>query len=108
MCVLASIRTADAVSFMTGAQLNEVCASEEAPKQSFCNGFVAGMVEAHDLYLRWYGMRAAWCVPGGVTTSDLRAVVTRHLEAHPTEFDLEAGALVADALTATYPCSPAP
>jgi hypothetical protein len=97
-----------AVSFQTGAELAAECASDKVTEQSFCNGFLAGMAEAHDLYRNWYGMKPAWCMPPGVTTSDMRKSLTAYGTRHQAELTQPAGAIAANAFTETYPCAPAP
>lgn len=96
----------EAVSFATGKELLKNCSSKLPTDLSFCNGMLAGMAEAHDLYTRWYGMQTAWCTPAGVTTSQLREIVTAYLREHQAELYLEAGALVANAYVEAFPCSP--
>ena len=99
---------AGAVSFQTGTELVAECGSDKVTEQSFCNGFLAGMAEAHDLYRNWYGMKPAWCMPAGVTTADLRKSVTGYGTRHQAELTQPAGAIAANAFTETYPCAPAP
>ncbi|MBI4694865.1 MAG: hypothetical protein HY749_12665 [Gammaproteobacteria bacterium] len=99
---------AGAVSFQTGTELVAECASDKVTEQSFCNGFLAGMAEAHDLYRNWYGMKPAWCMPPGVTTADMRKSITAYGTRHQAELIQPAGAIAATAFTETYPCAPAP
>jgi hypothetical protein len=107
VCALAAAE-AGAVSFQSGTELVAECGSEKVTAQSFCNGFLAGMAEAHDLYRNWYGMKPAWCMPAGVATADLRQRVIAYGSAHQSELTQPAGALAANAFAASYPCTTVP
>jgi hypothetical protein len=85
----------DAVhGFFDGNDLLRWCTSKDA----LCTGYVAGVSDE----LSRNGPTV--CRPEHVTVEQLRELVTRYLERHPEERQLQASSLVVGAMRDAWPC----
>lgn len=59
-------------------------------------GYVTGVSDTLDGYV--------FCVPNGTTVKQLVAITSKYLSEHPSEWNLEASALVTSALVPVFTC----
>lgn len=93
-------------SFVTGDKLLENCREVETRSEAFntgvCAGYVTAVADAMALPVVG-GLRA--CIPIGVTTRQIVAVVTKYLRDHPEELHYSANSTATLALRMAFPCS---
>jgi hypothetical protein len=65
----------------------------EALKEGLCAGFIEGLT-----YI------GTFCVPSGVTSGQVVAVVVKYIEARPERMHEQFGKLAIEALRAAWPC----
>ncbi len=71
---------------------------------SICAGYLMGVADLQEQYVRQFDWAPAFCLRAGVTTRQLRDVVVAYLEAHPANRDALASGLVTIALYQKFPC----
>lgn len=70
-----------------------------------CLGFISGVADLNTMDLDILKTHHAWCVPDGVTTTQLAKVVVKYGNDHPEELHFPAVVVVAGALVGAFPCS---
>jgi hypothetical protein len=91
--------------FDTGNRLFEDCSAENYFNRGYCGGYVTGIVDMLEaLSARGVIPKNTLCIPEGVTKGQLADVVKKYLGEHPERRHLDAGGLVPEALTASFPC----
>ena len=106
MIVFGSLESgAMAAVFENGNELYRHCNNEQAESAEqkdtsvgLCLGYILG---AYDAGRKNYAI----CIPSGVTTGELKDVVTDWLLNHPEKRDLPAAGLVLNALLEKFPCA---
>jgi hypothetical protein len=90
--------------FISGNDLWEFCdpAKGEAGKAG-CSGFILGVVDGQGAFTSEDAAKY-FCIPEGVQGSQLRAIVTTHLQTKPATRHQPAAFLITEALMAAYPC----
>ena len=105
--VFALVMTASMVvqgAWLTGGQLLEDCESENYFEKGSCTGYIEGVDDSAVTLAHWEGLAEPICIPGGVTSGQLRLVVMKHLNKHPEELHMTASSLVLKALFEAFPC----
>jgi hypothetical protein len=91
--------------FFDGKNLLLMCTSQEASfAYGGCVGFVAGVSDTLKASENRRGMQERICVPGDVTTVQLKDQVVKYLNLVPQFHDYVATFLVEMALRSAYPC----
>ena len=62
------------------------------------------IADSDDAAPSWRLAQKMFCIPRGVTASELRSALIHHVSEHPEEEDLNAAILVGNAFIETYPC----
>ena len=121
--ILAAVATASASAaaaqpmpldgyFVTAGKLLESCTAAGPNHASWCEGFIAGVLETHTTDALYGGARPAFCATvKGRTLADYRAVVVATISKAPAAHDRAAASVVMAALRQAYPCpetAPAP
>jgi len=98
-------------SFYTGNALLELCeayldggTSANIAKGNTCASYVAGIDDAHSLFVDWLDMEQSWCAPKNVNMSQLVRVVTKHLQENPQKLHKSGNSLIGNALIIAFPC----
>jgi hypothetical protein len=87
-----------AASFATGNKLLKDCQSTDVVEQTYCFGYIAGIVDALD------DQRRA-CLPNkGVTIGQVSDIVVQWLQANPKDRHYAAAGLIAAAIAKAFPC----
>jgi hypothetical protein len=76
--------------------------NEESFGQGVCRGYVMGLYDAmlHGASIEGWSP----CIPAGVTVGQVVDAARQFLTSHPERRDMEAAALVAEALAKAFPC----
>jgi len=99
--VAASSTSAFAVqSFQTGNALLRDCTAKNSINQSFCLGYIEGVVDALETLRSVNG--AAPCTGNGVEGGQVMDVVVKSLREHPEGRNSAAGALVVAAIAKAF------
>jgi hypothetical protein len=86
--------------FKTGNALLGECKKEGL----FCDGYIAGVADAHRAVSHSFREMTRYCTPEHVTVHELRRVVVRWLQANPGQIHFAASSLVVQALHDAFPC----
>ena len=91
--------------FFDGKNLLLMCTSQDQSfAQGGCLGYVAGVSDVLKATENRRGMNERICVPGEVTTLQLKHQVVKYLNLVPQFHDYAASFLVEMALRSAYPC----
>jgi hypothetical protein len=91
--------------FFDGKNLLLMCTSQEQSfAQGGCVGFIAGVSDTLKASENRRGMKERICVPGDVTTLELKDQVVKYLNLVPQFHEYVASFLVEMALRSAYPC----
>jgi len=90
--------------FRTGNALLNECKKENSPSGLFCDGYIAGVADAHRAVSHSFRGMTRYCSPEHVTVHELRRVVVRWLQANPEQIHFAASSLVVQALHDAFPC----
>jgi hypothetical protein len=91
--------------FFDGKSLLLMCTSQEQSfAQGGCVGFIAGVSDTLKATENRRGMKERICIPGAVTTLQLKDQVVKYLNLVPQFHDYVASFLVEMALRSAYPC----
>ena len=88
---------------MDGNELIEFCNPNDGDAALVCNGFVMGAEEMNSFHPA--GM--LWCVPAGVTSNQMAAVLIKYLGENPEKRHWSSAAITTAAFRAAFPCRPA-
>ena len=78
---------------------------KDAQDVGMCLGFISGVDDLNTMDSDILKTPIhAWCVPGGVTTTQLAKVVVKYGNDHPEELHFPAVAVVVGALVGAFPC----
>ena len=81
------------------------CNSKEPGPASWCDGFIAGVMEAHNTDVLFGGAKPAYCAPENVKNlQDFKAAVTSYIRRTPATHERYAGSVALLALRTSYPC----
>lgn len=90
--------------FYTGNQMLERCNSELVSARDFCTGFVAGSLDAPNIWASWGMFDQVICFPDGTPLGQLRKVFVKHMEENPEKLHLAAASLSNNAFALAFPC----
>jgi len=90
--------------FRTGNALLNECEKENSSFGLFCDGYIAGVADAHSAISHSFRGMTRYCTPEHVTVHQLRLVVVKWLRANPGQLDWAASSLVVQALHDAFPC----
>ena len=85
---------------VNGRVLAGLCQSNQA----LCLGYVVGAVDALVAAEATWKVPVNFCLPASITNQQIADVTTHMLRVRPQLMDANGAAVVAVALTATYPC----
>ncbi len=91
-------------NFLDGNELRARCESKRADQVNTCLGFLTGVSDAEAAAPSWKRQKSLFCVPRGVSSSQLRRIVMDYFTAHPEEEDLNAAIVVGNAFLEQFPC----
>jgi hypothetical protein len=91
-------------NFLDGYELRARCESRRIDFINTCLGYLTGIADSDDAAPSWRLAQKMFCIPRGVTASELRSALIHHVSEHPEEEDLNAAILVGNAFIETYPC----
>ena len=107
-------QSASARDFYSGNKMLEFCragltsnsdlTAEDAVYGPTCFGFAAGINDSQSVFVAFGAVHAFWCMPEGVSLSQLARVIVKYMEEHPEELHFAAGDLAAHAFMDTFPC----
>jgi hypothetical protein len=90
------------------SDLNEICASTNNGDKSACQFYILGVTEGTNIAAGVANDKAHFCIPEGVSSTDMVAIVkramTKDLAAFPQDKDMPAVSFVAAAMMKAYPC----
>jgi hypothetical protein len=106
---------------MKGEWLEKTCEESALSfAKGLCDGYVAGVADANQVYEEKEGqllpklaadgstegarLELRWCLPKGSTGRQLVKVVKKRLAQHPEELREQAAAVIAQALQEAFPC----
>lgn len=92
-------------AYLTGTDLTRACSSGEKEQQNMCLGYIAGMIDYHNL-MRSLGTSPTvdFCIPNQVTLGAAAARVAQYLVMQPQHDSFIAAPAVTLALYQAYPC----
>ena len=91
-------------SFYSGNELLERCESDSAARRNACVGFLAGIHDITEDYDAWGNMDPSFCIPAGVSQSQLRKVAIKALNEQPENLHLGASSIVHNIFARAFPC----
>jgi len=77
---------------------------ENVTNGNVCFGYVLGMSDMHDAFVKWGDMKPSWCTPEKITGKQLILVVTKHLQEHSERSHFAASTEAGNALIKAFPC----
>jgi hypothetical protein len=90
--------------FRSGEALLQECERKDSASSNRCEGYIAGVADAHRaISIPFPGLRR-YCTPEHVTVHEIRRVVAKWLEANPAQLHSPASSLVVQALHDAFPC----
>jgi hypothetical protein len=89
---------------VTGRMLADLCQSNQA----LCLGYVVGAVDALVAAQATWNVPVNYCIPPTLTNQQIADITIHMLRVRPQLMEANAAAVVAVALTTTYPCKPQP
>jgi Rap1a immunity proteins len=92
-----------AAGFISGEQLLQDCRSFTPDRRSYCIAYIAGVADSMQQHAL-FGWRS--CIVEGARREQLRELVVQRLIEKPQERGLTAASIVAEALSAAFPCPP--
>ena len=93
-------------AYFTSLDLLKMCKSPKDSDMQSCHGYVAGIIDYHQLILSLDTKTAiAFCVPKKVPIRDISLRVMAYLAKHPQHDYFVAAPAIAMALHKEYPCS---
>jgi len=98
----ANIQAGSNVGFMQANKLYSLCTSEDAIAKGVCEGYIMAVNDA--MLAGHLGHIFNVCFPSGVTPTQARLVVAKHMEQIPDKLHYIADGVVAESLVATFPC----
>ena len=102
----APTRSTAKMNFTHGSDIIARCTSDTPQDGSFCFGFVAAVYESVRAYETWLNIRE-FCVPAGVTLSDMRDAVVARIRKNPNDRLGQGASVVILALKEKWPCAAA-
>lgn len=90
--------------FFDGKELMARCDSVRADEINTCLGYLAGVSDSDRAAPAWRSQKSLFCVPQGVTASQLRRVLVAYLHQHAEQMEFNASILVGNAFLDAYPC----
>jgi len=91
--------------YMNGAELTDLCLSEDAASQYVCESYIAGVIDYHHLVGTMSGSATVeFCIPDNTKLSKLREAVAAYLSVNRQHQDFAAAPAVALGLFEIYPC----
>jgi len=92
--------------FLTGNGLYAECTSGNSADQADCLGYITGVYDGIAL-MQDVDNKHLICIPQGVIRGQIKDIAIAYLRDHPATRQESAAPIVANALLAAYPCSPA-
>ncbi len=89
--------------YMTGNDLLMICKNEAL--RVVCASYIAGVVDAHNLFVESGYIRRVWCLPEDVTTKQLEQIVINYLKTTPEHLEKDRSGLIIIALMEAYSCN---
>ncbi len=91
-------------SFFTGSEILDRCQAR-GEKRNICSGYVMGLADSHAaLVADGLISQPLWCVPVGITTTQLIRETVKYLRAHPEKLQRSSGSLIGNAFISAFPC----
>ncbi len=97
-----NIQAGSNFGFMPANKLYSLCTSEDAIAKGVCEGYIMAVNDA--MLAGHLGHIFNVCFPSGVTPTQARLVVIKHMETIPEKLHYIADGVVAESLVATFPC----
>lgn len=92
----------------TGNDLLQRCGSEALSDQTFCLGYIAGVLDSYrDLNGTLEPGAGIFCEPSGSTGRQYAAVIVKYLNENPERLHARGSYLALTAMTKAFPCQPA-
>ena len=102
MSFMASSAPAQTGTYFLAEKLNEFCQQKTGSEgDAICVGYVTAIADVMDKYAL-YGWSS--CIPEEAEIGQLTKIVTLWLKNNPDDHGYTANSIVAEALTAAYPC----
>ena len=105
LCLSLPVSAHAAQPTLTGKQLVEMCTSRAKKADAFCTAWMGGFTSG------LFGAQMAAkkgddgvCLPEGLTPNQVRAIIEKFMNDHPSIRDLDAGSLGFVALRSAFPC----
>ncbi len=94
---------------MSGQKLLMYCDTDKNDElyyqdNAHCVGYIAGTIEAFDIYATTYSVSPVFCLPKGATYMQLKMVVLNYIKDNPQELHYKAGVLINLAVRGAFPC----
>jgi hypothetical protein len=92
------------IDIENGNGLLRSCTSEGA-EQSYCLGFIFGVMEGVYYKAIADSTRLPWCHPNGVQMEQIRDVIMKYLRDRPERRQMRSAGLIMSALQQAWPCA---
>jgi hypothetical protein len=102
LSIFPSVQANSSSSFMRANQLYTFCSSESKVDIAVCEGYIMGVNDS--VYSGHLSNLFKMCYPSGVTPSQLRLVVVKHMKIIPEKLHFVADGVVVEALATTFRC----
>ena len=102
---LASLFSSQSLALSTKT-LSEECEGNSA-NQAYCTGFVIGALATSISFTDTHKLKRQFCVPRGVTETQLTKIVAKYIREHPEKLHFTASSIVLSAVSMSFPCSKA-
>jgi len=89
-------------SFVKANQLYDICNSESKVDVAACEGYIMGVNDS--IYSGHLSKKVQICMPPGITPSQNRLIVVKHIEKIPERINFVADMIVAEALALAFKC----
>ena len=102
LSIFTSVQANSSVSFVRANQLYNLCTSDSKIDNAVCDGYIMGINDS--MYSGHLGNIFKVCPPPGVTPSQVRLIVVKHMQTIPEKLHFVADGVVAEALAMTFQC----
>jgi hypothetical protein len=86
---------------LTGTQVASACKTDEG----YCDGYIAGALDAHTSVSRTLLKTTLWCTPNTITYAQSILVVRKYLQEHPEKLHYSMVSILESAMTEAFPCA---
>ena len=91
--------------FLLGTCMDVVYQDESLTTSAYCKAFIKGAVNTHKYYTSYYNFPKQYCLPKGLSESEIIRIFIKFTQQHPEFIENPALTTLHYALKDTFPCT---